>query len=97
MKKTPAQWQAIFTEQKASGLSISAYCRENKIAPSAFSSAKDRLVKKVKPTTTKNTFIPIKTTQTEQPIGLLLKAENYQLQLPGNIDPQWLAQLLRGL
>ena len=42
-RRTVAQWQALFSQQAQSGLSIQAFCNERGIGYSTFSSWKSRL------------------------------------------------------
>jgi len=42
-RRSAAQWQAIFSEQAASGLSVKAFCAEREIGYSTFSNWKARL------------------------------------------------------
>jgi len=101
MRKTPNDWQAIFKQQKESGLSIKLFCKHHKISTSSF--YKYKQLKRVQ-----SGFIQAKVVQhtstTEQVTEssadlsvITLETSAGCLSLPSSTAPAFLIQLLRGL
>lgn len=95
------QWRQILEDQQQSGLTISEFCRQQKISVSCFFSQRKRhgFVN-----TATSAFISTKVTKqtstevhrdVKQPIVLELSAA--RLTLPAETPPEYLAMLLNGL
>jgi len=101
MRKPPNDWQAIFKQQKESGLSIKLFCKHHKISTSSFYKYKQLQ-------RTQGGFTEAKVVQhastTEQVIktaadlsAITLETSVGRLSLPAATTPVFLIQLLRGL
>ena len=108
--RTFEQWQEIVQQQKASGLSIRIFCRQNNINCKTFYNRRAKLglgmpVKTpvhIAPTQTpalSTGFVQVKPTTicTQPTASITLKTNQATLQLPSSTSPQWIGQLLREL
>lgn len=93
-KRTPEQWQILFEEHQASGLTAAEFCRRNDIHPKTFSAHKAPWNKRPKASTFLkiDTQTSIPTESTLSPIQLSIG----RLTLPATTEPYWLGQLLKG-
>lgn len=99
--RSPDQWRQILEDQQQSGLTISEFCRQQKISVSCFFSQrkKHRAVNDttsafVSTTVTKHTATEVQQ-DVKQPIILELSAA--RLTLPAETPPEYLVMLLNGL
>jgi hypothetical protein len=95
-RRTPEQWQALFTEQAASGLSVTAFCRDRGINPNYFSLRRKQLA----PTgpAPDSAFIPVALTGSGQaPCVDIVLGETLCVRVPLCVSPTWLAALVCAL
>ncbi len=89
------QWLDLLIEQKHSGLSIAAFCRDKNINAKSFynHSRKAQQTSQKPPLFVKAQLSP------DLPVtaGITLHHRNTKISLPGNVSPHWLAQLLTTL
>jgi len=100
MRKTQNDWQAIFKQQKESGLTIKVFCKQNKIASSSFYKYKQLILPQ-------SDFVQAKvirhTNTIEQKVefasasSITLETSAGSLSLPKSTTPAFLIQLVRGL
>jgi len=97
--KSPSQWQALYQQYESSGLSITTFCKQQKISTSSFYRYRDN-----QPAS--NNFIQAKVTnhqsqsisvQTSVPSSITLNTTAGILSLPLEIQPSFLIKLLKGL
>jgi hypothetical protein len=94
----PMQQQKHVETWQASGLSQAAYCREHKLNAKTFSNW--LRIYRIEQTGTKvSTIIPvtIKSAASLTERLHLCTASGHLLQLPANVSPQWLGELLKCL
>ncbi len=99
--RSPDQWQEILAEQQKSGLTISEFCRQEKISVSCFFSQRkkhgavnDTTSAFVSTTVTKHTATEVQQ-DVEQPI--VLELSSARLTLPIETSAHYLITLLNGL
>jgi hypothetical protein len=100
-RRTPQQWKRIYEEQRASSLTIAAFCRQKNIPTS--NSYKHR--EKLQPSdNTSASFVKAKVTQSEttaliehQASVISLENSAVKLTLPPNISTGYLVTLINGL
>lgn len=92
-QRTEAQWHALFSEHKQSGLSMECFCRERGLSPSYFCTKRGQLVPARRTTeSSASAFIPV--LRTERPIAtthcIRWSYKNITLQWQGRL-PAWLS------
>lgn len=99
--RSPDQWRQIIEDQQQSGLSISEFCRQQKISVSGFFSQRkkhgavnDTTSAFVSTTVTKHTATEVQQ-DVKQPI--VLELSSVRLTLPAETPPEYLVMLLNGL
>ena len=105
VKRSEAEWQSLFEQQTASGLSAAAFCREHGLCPKYFSLRRKQLQRQTKQspgvgntsTAKRATFIPAVMTTSSLSSDLLLQTGNIRLTLPLSVDSDWLARFIRTL
>ena len=89
------QWQAIFNEQKGSGLTILEYCQKKQLAKSSFYKFRKRYG------TLPNNFVQAKITQHVETVAhhqpTVLTIGSLTLHIPSSTSANYLCQLIRGL
>ena len=94
----PMRQQKHVETWQASGLSQAAYCREHKLNAKTFSNW--LRIYRIEQTDTKvSTIIPVTikpAASSTEPL-YLCTASGHLLQLPANVSPQWLGELLKCL
>ena len=94
-KRTVAQWQTLFAEQLASGLSARQFCIQRDVCPLYFS-LRRRQLSAPSPTA----FVPLRRQApvaiADVPATLLLRHGRSTLELRA-VSPQWVSQLLVAL
>jgi len=100
IRRTVLQWQALFDEHRASGLTAAAFCREKQLCQKYFSQRRKQLAKN-KGSADSSAFIKTKA-QAMSPsvIGMgriTLCTIAGELSLPATVEPEWLASLIRAL
>ena len=97
--KSPSQWQELYRQHEISGLSISKFCKQEKISTYSFYLHRDNQ-------DASNNFIQAKVTnhqsqsisvQTSVPSSITLNTTAGILSLPLEIQPSFLIKLLKGL
>ncbi len=99
-KRTRAEWLSLFAKHQTSDMTAAAFCRQHQLCPKYFSLRKKQLQ-----------WIPSEAAQCAQPPPAFVPArvavprahpieltwQSAQLSLPGNVPPQWVAQLMKAL
>jgi len=97
MNPTRQQWLLLINEQKQSGLSIIAFCRNKNIKVDNFYYHRNKTLKKDKPPA----FVlaqPVKPPlETNGKHSLKLQYGQSQLHIPADIPATWLASLIKAL
>lgn len=98
VKRTSAQWQALFAEQKQRGLTAADFCREKQLCPKYFSLGR-RQLSSPDPDKSKTTaFVQAKSAPPPQALTTMtLRSSNYELVLPTSVSVLWLAELITAL
>ena len=93
VRRTSSEWDAIFADFAASGLSVSAFCRREKIAKSSFSKRRSRREKKaVAPSPKAARFVELTHSQPSGPAVASVPAgagTRFELELPGGAVLRW--------
>ena len=94
----PTQQQKHIEAWQASGLSQVAYCRQHKLNSKTFSNWL-RIYRTKQVSAAAPTFIPLEIKRKASPSGLLCLRwpQGHTLELPADVSPQWLAELLKCL
>ena len=95
VKRSIEEWQRLFAEQAASGLSQAGFCREQGLCPKHFSVRKKQLDFQAKPTSS-FVAVNVKPAVISSP-SLQLQWRDCQLTLLGNTSPSWVSDLLKSL
>lgn len=97
IRRAKADWLLLFKQHQESGLSASAFCRENNLCTRYFSKRKKELFNpSEKPKTTR--FIKAKLKPKDTPDAVItLQHHQTHLRLPASISPSWLAELIKAL
>ena len=101
-RRSREEWQALFTEQAASGLSAKQFCVQRDLCDKHFSLRKRQLLRPETSLVTPPAFVrvqKVKRMPVEVPTAtetLLLRHGRCQLELR-DVSPQWLATLLMAL
>lgn len=94
-RRTLAQWQALFAEHAASGLTMTAFCRARGINPNYFGLRRKQLADPVASTPA---FVPVAISGGHAPARVeLYLGGGVTVILPGAVSPRWLAELLAPL
>lgn len=102
-KRTREQWQELFVQQEASGLSAAAFCQEHDLCPKYFSLRRKQLMKNDGEVETGFVRAQVKQETKREACGvaaaaaLIIHSNAGQLVFGTLPAPQWLAQLLRDL
>jgi putative transposase len=93
--RSKSQWQCIFEDQKASGLTIIGYCREHQLSTATFYTSRKKL------SSTPNHFVRAKITQQVELIAyppvIELSIGQTKVTLPSTTTASYLGQVLREL
>ncbi|WP_028864048.1 IS66 family insertion sequence element accessory protein TnpA, partial [Psychromonas aquimarina] len=86
-EKTRQKWTALIEQQQASGLSVVEFCNNNQLSPKSFYSRRKILTQG----NAEPSFIKVNTTKPPaQASSLQLCIGQASLQIPGDVNPQWL-------
>ncbi len=100
IRRTVLQWRELFNEQIASGLTAAAFCREKQLCPRYFSKRRKQLMTS-KEGVSQSTFIKTKAHAISSPAvsmdRIALRTTAGDLSLPANVEPEWLATLMKAL
>ncbi len=95
VRRTSSEWEAIFADFAASGLSVSAFCRREQIAKSSFSKRRSRREDKaVAPSPKAARFVEL---TPAPPNGSAIASTpavdgvRFELELPGGVVLRWQA------
>ena len=89
-RRTLTDWQSIIEQQQQSGLSIVAFCKQNKLNTKSFYRSRRMLRNQART----DKFLPV-VVPTLPEHKIVVELENAKLHLPPSCEPTWLAQLLK--
>ncbi|WP_028865276.1 IS66 family insertion sequence element accessory protein TnpA [Psychromonas aquimarina] len=93
-EKTRHKWIALIEQQQASGLSVVEFCDNNQVSPKSFYSRRKILTQG----NAESSFIKVNTTKSSAQVNYLqLSIGPASLQIPGDVNPQWLGTLLQAV
>ena len=96
-QKTEAEWASIIQAQEQSGLKASVFCREHQLDPAYFSQRKKRYLQQQSSSLPLfSPFVVAKVSHTTM-ATIKLHWQSVNLELPVQISPLWLADVMRGL
>lgn len=102
--RSEAEWQSLVLEHADSGQSALDFCRDRGLYAKTFYRHRKQLRKKglVPSPPVRSSFVQLKTVPAKSPgpvptSGVQLHHGSSRLQLPADIDPAWLALLMRKL
>ena len=100
-KQQKFNWQALFDEQKRSGLTVVAFCKERNINPQTFYTRRYKLRKlnQTAPSVSEGDFIAVKRISTpgDAPQTITIQCGEVSILVPANVDMGQLATLVKGL
>lgn len=91
-RRSQEEWKTLIKQQEASGLSTKEFCREQGINDHYLSCVKSKLKKLSSP---QSGFQTVGTLLPSQSISL--RCGDIAIHLPANLDPAWLAMLVKQL
>ncbi len=95
VRRTTSEWEAIFADFAASGLSVSAFCRREQIAKSSFSKRRSRRENKtVAPSPKAARFVELTPAEPSGPATTSTPEAHgprFELELPGGVVLRWQA------
>ncbi len=95
VRRTTSEWEAIFADFAASGLSVSAFCRREQIAKSSFSKRRSRRENKaVAPSPKAARFVELTPSQSSGSAvasAPVVAGHRFELELPGGVVLRWQA------
>ena len=100
--RSQAEWQSIIQQQKDSGLSAIAFCRQQGLSSKTFYKRRQAQCATPSVDTSHPSFIKITkpstriVSSTSEPVGIL-HYHNSQLHIQSSTDAHWLAQLMQAL
>ena len=92
-------WQGVIEEQKASGLSISAFCRKRDVSGASFFSWRRKLTQRDQDETAAK-FVPLRfdaPSMATRPGCEVVLPDGYRIIVPGQCDANWLREILDAL
>ncbi len=95
-RRSKEQWLALFQQQQECGLTQGEFCQQQGINPNYFSKRKCELMSPAPAADCDSAFVQLRQPGPDGAL-LQLKVGLAQLQLPQDVDPRWLASLLREL
>lgn len=103
-KRTPEQWQSLFSAHYQSGLSITAFCKTNGLCNKHFSLKRRQLEQESDAISTAATpFVRATTTvsssarSTVAPTAIRWRGVYGELSFPLSVTPEWLATFVKAL
>jgi transposase-like protein len=91
-------WRDVMTQQRRSGLSVAAFCRQHAVSPATFYGWRRRLAGGASDRSREVSFVPLALDQAVPPRATefsLQLANGVQVTVPGNFDEGALGRLLR--
>ena len=96
-RRTEAQWQALFSEFEASGMTAQAFCQERGLCPKYFGRKRKQWQEK-KEAESGLPFARVAVSNcSEQDMIELCLGDMLRLRMPTSISTRWLAELVRQL
>ena len=96
VRRSQADWRALIETQASSGMTAAAFCRKQGINQKYFSFRRRQLDTKAAAPSSR--FVPVKLNGALRSGVLQLHVgSSTTLELPPNVEPEWLAGLLRAL
>jgi putative transposase len=100
-RKSPSEWQALVAEQRASGLSVAAFCLKHGLVDKTFYNQRNKLGRAPGPADNpKSGFVkaqPAPAAINASPGSLVLHHRHSRLELCAAVNPGWLAELMGAL
>jgi hypothetical protein len=94
VRRTPAEWQQLITEQAEGQLPIRDFCRERDLALSSFGYWKRRLRGRPSAPAVSRVFVPVAVTQRSD---VTVAVGPATVTLSSSVSPQWLAAFVKAL
>jgi hypothetical protein len=96
-RRSKSEWQILFSEQEASGLSAVAFCRERGLNPQYFGKRRRQLHENRHLKST-SSFVPVAIcAQMDTPMLVLQRGDALALKIPMSVSSIWLAELIQQL
>ena len=92
--RTQEEWQRIFAEQQASGLSISAYCERHSILRQTFHLRKSDFNRLKQPS---RALIKVDKPKLKSPAAITCQYQGVALACNDSVNPQWFADVIKAL
>lgn len=97
-RRSVSEWQTLFTEHAASGMTMAAFCGERGINPNYFSLRRTQLASSAPATSpTASVFVPVALPAASAVCVDILLAGTLQVRVPVSVTPTWLAALVCAL
>lgn len=100
-RRSQAEWQHIFHQQKISGLNVVAFCQQQKLSSKTYYKRRRDLnglpVSEVPTASFIKMTKPVRTATAFTNGAGILHYANSQLHIPSGCDVQWLAKLMQAL
>jgi len=101
VRRSQAQWQALFAEQAASGLTAAAFCRTRGMCPRYFSLRRRQLSGGVMSDDTAvmtSAFVPVAVPRSAETLAVEVRlGATLSLRVPIAVSPRWLIEVLHGV
>ncbi len=94
VRRTPAEWQRLITEQAEGQLPIRDFCREKDLSLSSFGYWRRRLRGKPPAPAVSRAFVPVAVAPGSD---ITVLAGSATVTLSSAVDPQWLAAFVKAL
>jgi len=99
-RRTASQWQELIEQQIESGLTATEFCRQQELSINYFCKLKRAFQKSSNPEHPLNSFIKLQAKSPLKPLtksGLMIQYQDSQLYISTDMDPSWIAQLMKAL
>ena len=101
VRRSQAQWHALFREQAASGLKAATFCRARGVCPKYFSLRRRQLsggATTGDTATTLSAFVPVAMQRSVETMAVEIRLGTaLSLHVPLAVSPRWLVEVLHGL
>jgi hypothetical protein len=100
VRRSPAQWRALFREQETSGQNAATFCRAHGLCPKYFSLRRRQLSADLGSGTlpaTSSSFVPVTVRKSADACVEIRLGTTLSLHVPVTVSPRWLVQVLHGL
>jgi hypothetical protein len=94
IKRSVEEWQTLFAEQAASGLSQAAFCKKRGLCNKHFCLRRKQLGFSPKSTAG---FVAVQVPPVKPIAGLQLQWRDCRLSVPSDVSPAWVADLFKSL